>query len=101
MHDLSSFVQASAAAAGTLGGGIAFLWGRIEMINKRTKAELEKCAKREIRDRERRGILITAFEYLVGALRRYDPHASEITQSLQLLSEIKARDRYEEETDRL
>lgn len=94
--DLSNLITAGATAASVLGGGMLALWSRIESINKQTKAELENCKHREVVSRERRSILITAFEFALHALSRHDPGAPEIEQSRGLITDLKTRDRLEE-----
>lgn len=95
--DLSALITAGVALATAVFGGIFALWGRIETINKRTQQELEKCRQREIISRERRSVIITAFEFVIHALCRHDPEAPEINQSRLLIEELKVRDKLEAE----
>ena len=97
VRDVSDLIAAGSSILVVIGG----LWGRVETINRQTKKELRKCTEREALSRESRSMLLTAFEFVIAALHRHDPKATEIAHSRQLIEELKAKDRYEANRDDL
>lgn len=81
-----------------LGGGVKFLWVKIEARFSKIETELEDCRRRErealVREaesRERRAIQITVIELLWLKVKEIDPAAHVLDRAKHLLDELKER----------
>lgn len=104
MADLASIGQlvvAAATAMGTTGGGIAWIWSKIEarfaaakaehaQTLTKIEAEAERCEARERRSTERHGLLIVVIELLWRVAERHDPDAPELSRADVLMDRYKA-----------
>jgi len=107
ISEVSSIVSTGIAVAGFLGSGIVFLWGRVEFNNRKIQRELHKCHDREVKGRERRGILMTVIELLWQEVNHLLPQSGNsmvLDRAKKLLDGIKTEDEIakavQEATDR-
>ena len=89
---IAEIITASGIALGTLGGGVAFVWNKVEQRFKHIEAQLLECQKRETESHERRGALVD--RRLAPGLRSTTEHAFGIT-SVQKLSSSRALTRHD------
>lgn len=85
MTALTEAIQAGVAVAGCLGGGIAFLWARVERMGKRVKADLDACE-------DARNTQLIVIEIFWRELERLSPRSSALKRGGKLLEELKQRD---------
>jgi hypothetical protein len=89
ISDLSSLTQSAVAVATALGGGIAFLWGRVEWNNRHIHAELKRCEERAEIGREHRSTLTMVLELVWQELARIAPDAVVFRRAKKLLDQLK------------
>lgn len=85
MSDLSEAVQAGVAVATALGGAIAWLWGRVEKMNRRVQADLAACE-------DARHTQLIVIEIFWRELERLSPRSAALKRGGKLLDELKLRD---------
>jgi hypothetical protein len=101
LSDIGQAVAMLATAAGTTGGGVAWIWNKIEarfaMMRadhaeaiRKIEAEAERCEAREKRSIQRHGIITTAMELLWRVAERAEPAAPELTRATVLMDKYKA-----------
>ena len=88
---VADIITASVAALVPLGGGVAFVWNKVEQRFKHIEAQLDECHKRETDSHERRGAQITVIELLWQELMRVAPDAPVLKQAKKLLDDLKIR----------
>lgn len=86
----------SGGALVTIGGGVKFIWAKIEARFTKIEAELIECRKREVaaaaRDadnRERRAKQLTVIELLWQKVKDMDPTAAVLDRAKHLLDELR------------
>jgi DTW domain-containing protein YfiP len=84
MSALTDAINTGVAVAGTLGGAIAFLWVRVERMNKRVKADLDACE--DARDTQ-----LIVIEIFWQELKRIAPTSATLKRAHHLLDEMRAR----------
>ena len=87
----AEIITASGIALGTIGGGVAFIWNKVEQRFKHIEAQLDECQKRETDSHERRGAQITVIELLWQELMRVAPDAPVLKRAKKLLDDLKIR----------
>ncbi len=88
---IAEIITASGIALGTIGGGVAFIWNKVEQRFKHIEAQLLECQKRETESHERRGAQITVIELLWQELMRVAPDALVLKRAKKLLDDLKTR----------
>lgn len=88
---IAEIITASGIALGTIGGGVAFIWNKVEQRFKHIEAQLLECQKRETESHERRGAQITVIELLWQELMRVAPDAPVLKRAKKLLDDLKTR----------
>lgn len=70
MTDLAAIITASVGALGTLGGGVAWLWNRIEKRFSEVDRQLAECRDREGRHQKTAAAHLTVIELLWQEVKR-------------------------------
>jgi hypothetical protein len=73
-----------------VGGGIAFIWNKVERRFRHLETKVDACEKRERESRERRGVQLTVIELLWQELVRHVPESPVFTRAKKLLDDLKA-----------
>lgn len=100
MSDIAGIIGALAAALVPVGGGIAFVWNKIEAARRaddeknearfaHIEAQLEECHDRERLHQERRAVQLTVIELLWLEVKRLAPDAAVIDRAKRLLDGLK------------
>ena len=71
----------------TIGGGIAFVWNKIDGRFKSIEAKLVQCERRDRRSRKQIGLLMSAVEISLAKLQELAPDAPVIARILGLLAQ--------------
>lgn len=71
----------------TIGGGIAFVWNKIDARFTAIEAKLKQCERRDRRSRKQIGLLMSVSEMLLAKVKDLAPDAIVITRVEQLLEE--------------
>lgn len=87
---LAEIITAGTVMAGTLGGGVAFVWSKVEDRFKRIEQALADCQKRETVAHSRRATHLTVIELLWQELQRLAPDSPTFARSKRLLDDLKA-----------
>ena len=91
IQDISSLISAGIGVAGLLASGLGFLWGRVELNNKRMKRELQKCEDREKNGREERGILTMIIELMWQEIETLSPGSKVLRRAQRHLDRLKTK----------
>lgn len=92
MSDLAAIITALVGATVPIGGGIAFVWNKIEKRFAHIEGELEKCRAREGEAQKRSAIHITVIELLWQEIKRLHPGDKEpatLDRAKKLLDDLK------------
>jgi hypothetical protein len=89
----SELIIAGSTALATVGGGIAFVWNKVEKRFADIEAKLAECQAREEASNERRGVQLTVIELLWLELKRVAPDADVLGRAKKLLDDLKTRNR--------
>lgn len=92
MSDLSDVIQAGVAVAGCLGGGLAWLWARVEKMNRRVKSDLEACE-------EARNTQLIVIELFWRALEDLAPQSRVLIRARSLLDESRQQEQVRKAKD--
>lgn len=82
MSDLTDVINSGIAVAGCLGGGLAWLWARVEKMNRRVKSDLEACE-------DARNTQLIVIELFWRALEDLAPKSKVLIRARTLLDEGK------------
>lgn len=82
-------ITASVAALAPIGGGIAFIWNKVEKRFSHIEELLDECKAREVADRDRRAVQLTVIELLWQELKRVAPDAAVLSRAKKLLDDLK------------
>jgi len=77
---------------GVLGGGVTFIWRRVELRLMQVEAKLEKCEARDRTNGERRALQIAVIRMLISAIESVSPANSVTTQAHMLLNDAMVTD---------
>lgn len=91
MTDWPATIGAIAGALVPVGGGIAFVWNKIEARFQEIEGKLQDCHDREVEHQERRTVQLTVIELLWQEVSRSNPDAWVIKRAKQLLDGLKDR----------
>lgn len=91
MSDTAALVTAIVGGLGTAGGGIAWLWNRIERRFEDVESKLEACERREIRHQRTTAAHLTVIELLWQEVKRRTRGAPNDTlkRAGELLDDLK------------
>ena len=92
MSDTASIITATIGALVPIGGGIAFVWGKVESRLSHIEGELEKCRQREGDAQKRQGIYVAVIELLWQEIKRLHPGDKEpatLDRAKKLLDDLK------------
>ena len=92
MSDLTDAINTGIAVAGCLGAGLAWLWARVEKMNRRVKTDLEACE-------EARNTQLIVIELLWRALEDLAPQSKVLIRARSLLDETKLQQRLRDARD--
>lgn len=87
---LITAIFGAGGALAVVGGGIKFVWGKIEDRFKAIELSLEECRLREISSQERRAVLTTVIELLWQEVKRLAPDADILERARKLMDHYKA-----------
>jgi hypothetical protein len=88
--DLAALITASIGVLGALGGGIRFVWNKLEKRFAAIEAELAECRQREARGSARRSVQLTVIELLWQEVERLAPNGSKVlVRAKRLLEGLK------------
>lgn len=71
----------------TLGGGIAFVWNKIDARFTAIEAKLRQCERRDRRSRKQISLLMSAVEILLAKIQDIAPGASVIGRARELIEQ--------------
>lgn len=86
-------ISAIVGACTAVGGGVTFVWTKVEQRFKHIEAQLEECQSREQASNERRAVQLTVIELLWLELKRVAPDADVLGRAKKLLDDLKTRNR--------
>lgn len=91
MSELATIITAAGVSLPTIGGGIAFLWNKIEKRFARIEGELEKCRAREVRSIKQSAVHLTVIELLWQEVTRLadSTENATLTRAKKLLDGLK------------
>ena len=92
MSDMAAIITAIAGVIVPIGGGIAFVWNKIEKRFAHIEGELEECRKREGEAQKRQGIYVAVIELLWSEIKRLHPGDKEpatLDRAKKLLDDLK------------
>jgi hypothetical protein len=89
MSDLSELIVAAAACAGTIGGGFAFIWRKIEARFEAIDEALIECEDRERAGQKRRSVQLVVIELLWQEVNRLAPDAFVLVRAKKLLDDLR------------
>lgn len=94
----TEIITASVTVLTTLGGGIAFVWNKIEKRFSEIETKLEECQarereskQRELESQKRRSVQLTAIELLWQEVQRIAPDSMVLVRAKKLLDDLKIR----------
>ncbi|HWU03183.1 MAG TPA: hypothetical protein VN222_10625 [Novosphingobium sp.] len=92
--DAGQLIGSIVTAATTAGGGLVWVWnkveGRIREIRDEAAADRSRCEAREEVSRERHRLLTIALELLWRSEERRNPSSPELRRARELMAEYKA-----------
>lgn len=71
----------------SIGGGIAFVWNKIDARFTAIETKLKQCERRDRRSRKQIGLLLSAVEILLAKIQDLAPEAAVITRARELLEQ--------------
>lgn len=90
MSELAAILVAAGGLLTTLGGGVAFIWRKVEARFKSIEAKLVECELREKAGQDRSVAHVTVIELLWQELERLSPDGSKVlVRAHQLLTDLK------------
>jgi hypothetical protein len=91
MTDLATILTAAGVSLPTIGGGIGFLWNKIEKRFAKIEGELEKCRARETAANKRGAVHLTVIELLWLEVTRQSPGKpnSTLARAKKLMDDLK------------
>lgn len=99
MLDIPATLTAVAAVLVPLGGGIGFVWSKVDAARSQREArllkiegELEECRDHRAKSMERRAKQLTVIELLWLELERIAPDAKVFSRVKKLLDELKPKE---------
>lgn len=95
MRALAEIITAAVAALSLLGGGVAFIWKKMETRFVEIEDKLNDCEKRETAGQTRRAQQLTVIEILWQEVLRLSPgkQSPVLRRARHLLDEMKATDK--------
>lgn len=73
MSDLAAIIGAAGGLAATFGGGVAFIWGKVDARMAKLEAEQAECERRADRAKDRSAVQLTVIELLWQEVKRLAP----------------------------
>lgn len=90
MSDLAAIITAGVGALGTVGGGVTWLWARVEKRFDEVETKLAACEKRESDQREINAKHLIVIELLWQDVKRRSRGASDVLERCgKLLDDLK------------
>lgn len=89
MSAASDIITAVVAAFLPVGGGIAFVWNKLERRFTEIEARLEECHVRETESQQRRAVQLTVIELLWQELQRHTPDNPVLRRAKKLLDGLR------------
>lgn len=86
-------ITAGVAALGTLGGGIAWIWDKIDKRITSLETKVADCEAREDAGFERRSVQLTVIELLWQEVERIAPASPVLARAKKLLDDLKVQHR--------
>lgn len=93
MPDWAAIIVAGGGFFGVLGGGIRFVWNKVEARFQKIETQLEECHQRELQHQERRAVQLTVIELLWQEVKRLAPDAGVLDRAKRLLDGLKKEGR--------
>ncbi|HQS71624.1 MULTISPECIES: hypothetical protein [unclassified Novosphingobium] len=100
--EMITAILGGTGALATIGGGVKFVWAKIEARFTKIETELAECrareklaAQRDADNRERRAKQLTVIELLWQKVKDLDPRAPVLDRAKHLLDELKETARVE------
>lgn len=82
-------VTAIAGALGTVGGGIKFIWNKVEKRFQAIEAQLLECRTREVAAAEKASVKLIVIELLWQEVCRHNPTSPVLARAKKLLDDLK------------
>lgn len=92
MSELTDAINTGIAVAGCLGGGLAWLWARVEKMNRRVKSDLGACE-------DARNTQLIVIELFWRALEDLAPQSKVLIRARSLLDETKLQEQLRKAKD--
>jgi hypothetical protein len=89
---LSAVLTAGSAILTTMGGGIAFVWRKVERNHRDVSARLETIRQSLDKCKGERGVQTTCIELLWAELARHNPATPVFDRVKKLLEDLKRED---------
>lgn len=90
MSELASIITAAVGAVVPLGGGVAFVWNKVEKRMARFEAAVAECERREDAAKERGAVQLTAIELMWQELSRLSPDGNPVLHRVgKLLRDLR------------
>lgn len=89
--ELITAIAGSGGAMVTIGGGVAWIWNKIESRFKAIEDDLDRCRVREEASVKRRAVHVSVIEILWQALERHEEPANSkpLARAKHLLDDLK------------
>ena len=87
--DTVALIGAIAGALGTIGGGIKFVWGKVERRFQQIEGQLLECRVRERMSERRSAVKLTVIELLWQQVEHFDQGSPVLTRAKKLLDDLK------------
>lgn len=87
--DLAAIITSLCGALIPLGGGIAFIWNKLQARFEAIEAKLDACEQRDKANTERRAVHDTVIQLLADEIERIAPASTVLAQVRTLLSRLK------------
>ncbi len=87
-HDWAAVIVAVMGTGG-LGGGLRFLWNKVEKRFELIEGKLEACQERETASNQINAVQLTVIELLWNDLKKLQPKSGTLARAHKLLEDLK------------
>ena len=89
MSELAVMITAITGVLALAGGGVRFVWNKVEARFQKIEEQLEECQQREADHHARRAVQLTVIELLWSEVKRLAPDAAVLDRAKRLLDGLK------------
>lgn len=91
MIDWAAIITAIAALLPVFGGGVAFVWNKVERRFSAIERQLEDCHKREKSAARINSTQLTVIELIWNDLKKLQPESGTLARAQKLLDDLKSQ----------